>query len=112
MYFILYPLNMYSYLSIFAIRQDLYCVRSDLGNLLKALGRLDEAKVCSPLSDSLSVLALPIEEDEMHAQDYTIYTEAIPRQDRLIRVHASFCLSRGPEVIGNLLILLLLLRLN
>ena len=27
--------------------QDLYCVRSDLGNLLKALGRLDEAKVCS-----------------------------------------------------------------
>lgn len=26
--------------------QDLYCVRSDLGNLLKALGRLDEAKVC------------------------------------------------------------------
>lgn len=28
--------------------QDLYCVRSDLGNLLKALGRLEEAKVkCS-----------------------------------------------------------------
>jgi len=27
--------------------QDLYCVRSDLGNLLKALGRLDEAKVIS-----------------------------------------------------------------
>ena len=27
------------------IFQDLYCVRSDLGNLLKALGRLDEAKV-------------------------------------------------------------------
>lgn len=27
--------------------QDLYCVRSDLGNLLKALGRLDEAKVWS-----------------------------------------------------------------
>lgn len=27
------------------VRQDLYCVRSDLGNLLKALGRLDEAKV-------------------------------------------------------------------
>lgn len=26
--------------------QDLYCVRSDLGNLLKALGRLEEAKVC------------------------------------------------------------------
>ncbi|CAL4122228.1 unnamed protein product, partial [Meganyctiphanes norvegica] len=26
--------------------QDLYCVRSDLGNLLKALGRLDEAKAC------------------------------------------------------------------
>lgn len=25
--------------------QDLYCVRSDLGNLLKALARLDEAKV-------------------------------------------------------------------
>jgi hypothetical protein len=29
------------------IFQDLYCVRSDLGNLLKALGRLDEAKVMS-----------------------------------------------------------------
>lgn len=27
--------------------QELYCVRSDLGNLLKALGRLDEAKVCT-----------------------------------------------------------------
>ena len=27
------------------LSQDLYCVRSDLGNLLKALGRLDEAKV-------------------------------------------------------------------
>lgn len=25
--------------------QDLYCVRSDLGNLLKALGRIEEAKV-------------------------------------------------------------------
>ena len=32
----------YSFLDTF---QDLYCVRSDLGNLLKALGRLDEAKV-------------------------------------------------------------------
>ena len=29
----------------FPFLQDLYCVRSDLGNLLKALGRLDEAKV-------------------------------------------------------------------
>lgn len=28
------------------VSQDLYCVRSDLGNLLKALGRLEEAKVC------------------------------------------------------------------
>lgn len=25
--------------------QDLYCVRSDLGNLLKAMGRLEDAKV-------------------------------------------------------------------
>lgn len=31
--------------------QDLYCVRSDLGNLLKALGRLDEAKVSKLNSD-------------------------------------------------------------
>lgn len=30
--------------------QDLYCVRSDLGNLLKALGRLEEAKVCQNTS--------------------------------------------------------------
>ena len=29
------------------ILKDLYCVRSDLGNLLKALGRLEEAKVGS-----------------------------------------------------------------
>lgn len=29
----------------FYMLQDLYCVRSDLGNLLKALARLDEAKV-------------------------------------------------------------------
>lgn len=31
--------------------QDLYCVRSDLGNLLKALGRLDEAKVSTLYSN-------------------------------------------------------------
>lgn len=30
---------------MFFFPQDLYCVRSDLGNLLKALGRLEEAKV-------------------------------------------------------------------
>lgn len=30
---------------VILIFQDLYCVRSDLGNLLKALGRLEEAKV-------------------------------------------------------------------
>lgn len=39
----------YHYLS----SQDLYCVRSDLGNLLKALGRLDEAKVRTNLCYSL-----------------------------------------------------------
>lgn len=33
--------------------QDLYCVRSDLGNLLKALGRLEEAKVCQNMSTLL-----------------------------------------------------------
>jgi protein O-GlcNAc transferase len=27
--------------------KDLYCVRSDLGNLYKALNRLEEAKVCA-----------------------------------------------------------------
>ena len=36
------------------IVQDLYCVRSDLGNLLKALGRLDEAKVMSHAARSIS----------------------------------------------------------
>jgi len=34
-----------SYVSSLQYNPDLYCVRSDLGNLLKALGRLDEAKV-------------------------------------------------------------------
>ena len=37
----------------FAYFQDLYCVRSDLGNLLKALGRLEEAKVYPPLTQCL-----------------------------------------------------------
>uniref|UniRef100_A0A8D0CHR6 UDP-N-acetylglucosamine--peptide N-acetylglucosaminyltransferase 110 kDa subunit n=1 Tax=Scleropages formosus TaxID=113540 RepID=A0A8D0CHR6_SCLFO len=31
---------------MYSTLQDLYCVRSDLGNLLKALGRLEEAKAC------------------------------------------------------------------
>lgn len=35
-----------SYLSALHYNPDLYCVRSDLGNLYKALGRLDEAKAC------------------------------------------------------------------
>lgn len=34
-----------AYVSALQYNPDLYCVRSDLGNLLKALGRLDEAKV-------------------------------------------------------------------
>jgi len=34
-----------AYVSSLQYNPDLYCVRSDLGNLLKALGRLDEAKV-------------------------------------------------------------------
>ncbi|RWR99911.1 UDP-N-acetylglucosamine--peptide N-acetylglucosaminyltransferase-like protein, partial [Dinothrombium tinctorium] len=33
-----------AYVSALQYNPDLYCVRSDLGNLLKALGRLDEAK--------------------------------------------------------------------
>lgn len=37
---------MFTFVTFFFYFQDLYCVRSDLGNLLKALGRLDEAKVC------------------------------------------------------------------
>jgi hypothetical protein len=38
-----------SFYLYFCSLQDLYCVRSDLGNLLKALGRLDEAKVRPPI---------------------------------------------------------------
>lgn len=34
-----------AYVSALQYNPDLYCVRSDLGNLLKALGRLEEAKV-------------------------------------------------------------------
>uniref|UniRef100_A0A1B6C170 Uncharacterized protein n=2 Tax=Clastoptera arizonana TaxID=38151 RepID=A0A1B6C170_9HEMI len=33
-----------AYVTALQYNPDLYCVRSDLGNLLKALGRLDEAK--------------------------------------------------------------------
>nr|XP_029500743.1 UDP-N-acetylglucosamine--peptide N-acetylglucosaminyltransferase 110 kDa subunit-like [Oncorhynchus nerka] len=35
-----------AYVSALQYNPDLYCVRSDLGNLLKALGRLEEAKAC------------------------------------------------------------------
>lgn len=35
-----------AYLSALHYNPDLYCVRSDLGNIFKALGRLDEAKAC------------------------------------------------------------------
>jgi hypothetical protein len=41
----------------FVFSQDLYCVRSDLGNLLKALGRLDESKVS--LEVHLAHVSLP-----------------------------------------------------
>ena len=34
-----------AYLNALQYNPDLYCVRSDLGNLLKAMGRLEEAKV-------------------------------------------------------------------
>lgn len=39
-----------AYVSALQYNPDLYCVRSDLGNLLKALGRLEEAKVCLNMS--------------------------------------------------------------
>lgn len=39
------PINWFEFSFFLFNQQDLYCVRSDLGNLLKALGRLDEAKV-------------------------------------------------------------------
>ncbi|VVC87765.1 unnamed protein product [Leptidea sinapis] len=35
-----------AYVTALQYNSELYCVRSDLGNLLKALGRLDEAKAC------------------------------------------------------------------
>lgn len=35
----------YIHIKYYVFFKDLYCVRSDLGNLLKALGRLEEAKV-------------------------------------------------------------------
>jgi len=38
-----------AYVSSLQYNPDLYCVRSDLGNLLKALGRLDEAKTEKPI---------------------------------------------------------------
>ncbi|XP_070069439.1 UDP-N-acetylglucosamine--peptide N-acetylglucosaminyltransferase 110 kDa subunit isoform X1 [Drosophila takahashii] len=35
-----------AYITALQYNPELYCVRSDLGNLLKALGRLEEAKAC------------------------------------------------------------------
>ena len=43
-----FPKSNSSYYPYLFVLQDLYCVRSDLGNLLKAMNRLDEAKVRHP----------------------------------------------------------------
>ncbi|XP_055607653.1 UDP-N-acetylglucosamine--peptide N-acetylglucosaminyltransferase 110 kDa subunit-like isoform X4 [Uranotaenia lowii] len=44
-----------AYVTALQYNPDLYCVRSDLGNLLKALGRLDEAK-CIFLSQRTNLI--------------------------------------------------------
>lgn len=49
-------------------QQDLYCVRSDLGNLLKALNRLDEAKVHFLCNFAFSIIVIP---NLMHALIFT-----------------------------------------
>jgi len=49
-----------AYVSALQYNPDLYCVRSDLGNLLKALGRLDEAKIYSMgITSTSTCLASP-----------------------------------------------------
>uniref|UniRef100_A0A6E8VPC4 Protein O-GlcNAc transferase n=2 Tax=Anopheles coluzzii TaxID=1518534 RepID=A0A6E8VPC4_ANOCL len=45
-----------AYVTALQYNPDLYCVRSDLGNLLKALGRLDEAKHEMPHTHNFSLL--------------------------------------------------------
>lgn len=57
---------------VFHILQDLYCVRSDLGNLLKALGRLEEAKV------RLNMSALTRNGLFCCAVDHTPLSETLP----------------------------------
>ena len=52
--------------------QDLYCVRSDLGNLLKALGRLDEAKVGQIFACSSTSLKAETEETVSFIQTYVL----------------------------------------
>lgn len=50
--------SIFKSLCFFFLLQDLYCVRSDLGNLLKALGRLEEAKVRVFVSSMLKMWVL------------------------------------------------------
>lgn len=57
-----------AYVTALQYNPDLYCVRSDLGNLLKALSRLDEAKegnmdngrVSNPSKDHHLIIHLPV----------------------------------------------------
>ena len=50
--------NLFILFTLICFHQDLYCVRSDLGNLLKALGRLEEAKVMLSLWNCYVVVLL------------------------------------------------------
>lgn len=69
-----------AYVSALQYNPDLYCVRSDLGNLLKALGRLDEAKVKNTKmtfhesgSDSMKVIRIRFEIKPERDQILTFY---------------------------------------
>lgn len=61
-----------SYVSSLQYNPDLYCVRSDLGNLLKALGRLDEAKVGQIFACSSTSLKAETEETVSFIQTYVL----------------------------------------
>ncbi|MGH0145294.1 UNVERIFIED_CONTAM: hypothetical protein FKN15_031819 [Acipenser sinensis] len=66
-----------AYVSALQYNPDLYCVRSDLGNLLKALGRLEEAKVFPEFAAAHSNLASVLQQQGKLQEALMHYKEAI-----------------------------------
>lgn len=78
------------------IWQDLFCVRSDLGNLLKALGRLEEAKVIFHWLDTGIVWILP-NYDIMFCEQNPL--KSLVHFGNILFTHRT-CFSKKPAKVG------------